>query len=75
MSLRPDGTNRCDRCGVDVGTGGVDACAVISIYDEATGGVTVLHLCREPRDGYPRGCTGKVLGPGTLADYTQTTRE
>lgn len=75
MSLRSDGTNRCDKCGVDVGSGGVDTGAVVSVYDADAGTVLVLHLCREPRDGFPRGCTGKVLGPGTLADYTSTRSE
>lgn len=71
MSLRPDGTYRCDRCGADVGNAGVDVCATISDLepDDLTM-IRILHLCREAREGAPNGCVGNVLGEGTLADYT-----
>lgn len=72
MSLRADGKYRCDRCGADVGNAGVQMCVVISDHlpDDPTR-PRVLHLCREPRDGAPHGCGGNVLGPGTLANYTE----
>lgn len=71
MSLRPDGTYRCDRCGTDVGNAGVTSAAIISdLQPDDPGSVRVLHLCREPQDGAPNGCASHVLGPGTLADYT-----
>lgn len=73
MSRRPDGTCRCDRCGVGVGNGGVRQAAVISDVDPEDPRIPrFLHLCRAPRDGAPTGCVGYVLGPGTLADYTET---
>lgn len=72
MSLRPDGSYRCDRCGVDVGNGGVVHAAVISdVQPTDPARPRVLHLCRNARDGAPTGCVGNVLGPGTLADYTK----
>lgn len=73
MSLRADGSYRCDRCGVDVVNGGVLHAAVISDLDpDQPGTVRVLHLCRAPRDGAPHGCVGNVLGPQTLANWTES---
>lgn len=73
MSLRPDGSYRCDKCGADVVNGGVREAAIISDLDPDTAGeVRVLHLCREPRDGAPSGCAGNVLGPAALANYIET---
>jgi hypothetical protein len=73
VSLRADGTYRCDRCGTDVGNGGVQQAALIADLepDDPTR-LRHLHLCRQPRDGAPRGCAGNVLGPGTLANLTTT---
>lgn len=63
MSLRPDGFYRCDRCGADVGNGGVRAAGIVSDLDpDAPGEVRVLHLCR-------KSCMGSVFGPTALADY------
>lgn len=73
MSLRDDGTYRCDRCGTRVGNGGVQEAAVISdLEPDDPARPRVLQLCREPREGAPRGCVGNVLGPGTLANYYET---
>lgn len=73
MSLRPDGAYRCDRCGVDVGNGGVVEAAIISdLHPDEPGTVRVLHLCRAEREGAPTGCVGNVLGEATLADWTAT---
>lgn len=73
MSLRPDGAYRCDRCGADVGNGGVTEAASISDLDpDQPGTIRVLHLCRAERSGAPRGCVGNVLGEGTLANYYET---
>lgn len=69
MSLRPDGTYRCDRCGADVGNGGVVQAAIVS--DVEDGAVRVLHFCRESRDGAPHGCAGRLLSPSMLADYLE----
>ena len=72
MSLRSDSTYRCDRCGADVGNASVQTCAFISDLDPADPlRPRTLHLCRAPRDGAPHGCVGNVLGPATLADYTE----
>lgn len=73
MSLRTDGTYRCDRCGADVGNAGVQQAAKITTLDPADPTRLIyLDLCRQPRDGAPRGCEGNVLGPATLADWTET---
>lgn len=72
MSLRDDGTYRCDRCGVDVGNGGIEhAAKVVDLDPDDPTRLRDLHLCRAPRKGAPRGCVGAVLGPGTLADWTE----
>lgn len=72
MSLRPDNTYRCDRCGVDVENGAVHVAAVISDVDpDDPSRPRVLHLCRAPRAGAPSGCVGNVLGPATLADWME----
>lgn len=72
MSLRTGGAYRCDRCGADVGNGGVTEAAIVSDLDpDRPGEIRVLHLCRAARDGAPHGCVGNVLGPQTLADWTE----
>lgn len=79
MSLRPDGGYECDRCGVDVGNGGVHTAAVISDLDPADGNLSprVLHLCRDrPDPDQPgktiRGCRDRVLTAKALAHYNET---
>jgi len=67
VSLRSDGTYRCDHCGTDVGNGAVTEAAIVS--DIEGGGVRVLHFCRRPRRGAPNGCAGHLLGRAALADY------
>ena len=73
MSLRPDGTYRCDRCGIDVGNGGVqDAVFISDLEPDNPTETRRLHLCRVTVKGAPRGCAGLALGPVTLADYYET---
>ena len=73
MSLRPDGTYRCDRCGADVGNASVERASFVSMVNPGNpADAWRLHLCTAARDGAPHGCTGSVLGPGTLADWTET---
>lgn len=77
MSLRPDGSYRCDRCDADVGNGAVTEAAVIADLDlvddpDVHARPRTLHLCRKPRKGAPHGCAGHVLGPRSLAAYTAT---
>lgn len=67
MSLRSDGSYRCDRCGADVGNGAVTEAAIVS--DVSDGSVRVLHFCRIPVKGAPHGCAGRLLSPSNLADY------
>lgn len=72
MSLQLDGSYACDRCGTDVGNGGVDIAAVIAdLHPDNPGIPRSLHLCRAERDGAPRGCVGNVLGPQTLEHWTE----
>lgn len=73
MSRRPDGTTRCDKCGRDCENGAVTVCATISTLNpKDPDEPVVLHLCRHPRDGAPRGCEGLTLGPATLANFHET---
>lgn len=72
MSLRSDGTHRCDKNGELLENGGVHEATVISQLDPDTGQPRVMHLCTAPRRGAPRGCTGLVLGPAAFADYYET---
>jgi hypothetical protein len=70
VSLRADGFYRCDRCGLDLGNASVLVAAkIVDLDPDDPTTQRNYDLCREPRDGAPRGCTGNVLGPGTLADY------
>lgn len=75
MSLRSDGRYRCDRCGADVGNGGIEECTTVVMLDVIeSAGIMVptpvtLQFCREPRTGYPNGCTGRVITDANLANY------
>lgn len=72
MSLQADGTYTCDRCGVSVGNGGITEAAFIAdLHPDDPTQMRRLHLCREPREGAPNGCVGNVLGPLTLAAWTE----
>jgi hypothetical protein len=79
VSLRPDGSHRCDRCGRDVGNGSSqESTVVITIVEVDSGGITAptpitLNFCREARPDFPRGCTGRVLSDANLADYREMT--
>lgn len=77
MSMNPDGTFACDRCGADVDNGGIQAAVVVSDLDpEARGMIRNLHFCRDRVEGEDesreeiRGCEHKVLTPSNLANYT-----
>lgn len=73
MSLRDDGSYRCDSCGTDVGNGGVRQADIVSSLDpQDENEPVVLHLCRAPRDGYPHGCARHFIGAAATADYTQS---
>lgn len=79
MSLRPDGSYRCDRCGADVGNGGVALSAVISDLDPETEHLTPrrLDLCRRrPDPDNPgktlQGCRDHVLTKKALRNYHET---
>lgn len=78
MSLLPDGSYECDRCGVSVGNGSVQECAVITDTDPATGNRTPrqLHLCRDrPDPDNPKktiqGCRDRVLTRKALRHYQE----
>lgn len=74
MSLRPDGTYCCDRCGRDVGNAAVTECAVVSDLEptddpDVAFRPRVLHFCRVPNPGAPDGCAAHVLLPSNLTAY------
>lgn len=72
MSLRSDGTYRCDRCNSQLANGGVTESAVIAtLEDDGQGGTSAitLHLCRQPAKGRPHGCASHLLTERSLAAY------
>jgi hypothetical protein len=68
MSAQPDGTTRCDRCGTDVGNGGIDR-AVVAADHTASGGMVTYHFCRE------NGCARTVLGKANLKARKESGQE
>lgn len=71
MSLRPDGTYRCDRCGVDVGNGGVHLAAIVADLDpNDPTAVRNLHFCRQSNAGAPDGCAAHLLTRANVAAWT-----
>jgi hypothetical protein len=84
MTTRPDGSVECDRCGADVGNGGVNFAAVISVLSDTGGRVLNLHLCTftgrlEGVDGRKspeaQRCVSRVLTKAALAHYTANVGE
>lgn len=72
MSLRPDGTYRCDRCDADIVNGGAQYAVTIAGADpDAPQYQRVLHLClpREDDDTHVPGCRDRVLTATALAAY------
>jgi hypothetical protein len=53
VSRQADGTYACDRCGTDIGNGGIDEAAAVSDLEldadgnVVLGAIRVLHLCRK----------------------------
>lgn len=69
MSLQPDGSYRCDRCGGPAGNGGVIDCAIV--VDAVFGNDQSieprnLHLCRINH------CATIVLAPANLPAFYAT---
>lgn len=67
MSLRPNGSYRCDRCDTGLTNGGVHECAVVSTLLD--GQLVTLHFCQQPQRGAPHGCAGRILSASALAAY------
>ena len=75
MSLRPDGSYECDRCGWVVGNGAVTECSIVSTLDPANPTMVLnLHFCRDHEDGgkMVKGCTSKVLTSRNVQHYEET---
>lgn len=71
MSLRPDGSYRCDRCGADVGNAGVVVAAMVADLDpDDPTTVRNLHFCRIANAGAPDGCAAHLLTPANVAAWT-----
>lgn len=72
--MLPNGAHVCDRCGVDVGNGGITECTIVSGLDD-DGGVRILHFCLDRMEGDDartvRGCSRKLLSPATIKNYTE----
>jgi len=77
MSMTPDGKHQCDRCGTDLGNGGVVTSAVVGDLDpDNPGMVRNLNFCRDHPDAEGntvRGCVHRVLGPSNLKAYIERT--
>ncbi len=74
MSHLSTGDYECDRCGGLLENASVLECAVVSdielVQDEEVHAVPrVLHFCRVPNEGAPKGCAAHVLSPSNLAAY------
>lgn len=76
MSMTPDGLHYCDRCGFDLGNGGVANCVVVSDLDpDRPGMVRIFEFCRDHRDENGedvRGCNHELLSPSMLKHYTES---
>jgi hypothetical protein len=69
----PDGSFSCDKCGADVGNGGVTVCTNVSRVVEGPA-VENLMFCldREVEGKTIKGCSNKVLSKTNLAHYHKT---
>lgn len=79
MSLRPDFTYRCDRCGSLLENASSLECAGVAdieVMGDGNGDVyatpRTLHFCRVPNDGAPNGCAAHVFSPSNLANYNES---
>ncbi len=78
MSRRPDGSYRCDRCGTDVGGGGIHQCvSVVILNPDDPGDIWHLHFCLprpDPDDDFATlpGCRDVLFTRRDLADFHQT---
>lgn len=66
MTMTPDGKAVCDRCGGDVGNGGVDNAVVIT--GRVADGPVTFHLCLRADETHER-CATRVLTKAALADW------
>lgn len=74
MSLRGDGSYRCDRCGKDVGNGGIRLSVQVSDLDPTfPGSIRLLHFCRDTYEGttFLPGCDRVVLHANNLKNYEE----
>ena len=70
MSLRDDGTYRCDTCDGDLGNAGVDVAAMVADLDpDDPTTVRNLHFCRVPQTGAPNGCAAHMLTPSIVGAW------
>jgi hypothetical protein len=67
VSLRANGEHRCDRSGRLLENGNVQESVIVTDLDPETGGVRILHFCRED------GCAKAVLSKRNLIDLIETT--
>lgn len=79
MSMLKNGKHVCDRCGEDVGNGGVMQCIVVSQLDPHNPGmVRNLHFCLDTVDESGtvtrKGCERKILSPANIK-FNEENRE
>jgi len=68
MTTQDDGATFCDRCGVDLGTGSIRQCAIVSVLDSNTFRVLNLHLCLTGIEGGD-GCASRILTKKAIAHF------
>lgn len=71
MSMIAMGQFECDRCGADVGNGGIQTSVVLTFLDKEAGSPVNLNFCLDRiENGVEiRGCEHKVLSPSNIEHY------
>lgn len=76
MTMEPDGSFICSRCGANVENGSIRVCSIVSDIEDEAGNLVVVnhHFCRDrEEDGKKiQGCTKKVLSARNLEYYNET---
>lgn len=71
MSLLKNGDHVCDRCGHDVGNGGVIMAVIVSALDPHNPGMVInYHFCKDEEDEEGtvthKGCERRILSPSNV---------
>ena len=66
-----NGKFECDRCGTDVGNGGIQMAVVLTYLDEELFTPVNMHFCLDRIENNKKvhGCKNKILSPSNTAHY------